>query len=428
MAGSLKGFIEKKPSVMMTAAINRENIINPEFVYYNLKNSVDFKTLDMYFDSKSKCPGIRVRYRGRVYNITFSIEQIFIPEGYSLTNRMSPENIAALKNAKTGITTRMFFGEDMTQSYFLQLKVLNCMVPDSAGVIDFSAEKIYSPVWVSMACQASVPPSADSMFSLHAVGDKNDEKSGIWLHTHGLGRCGLIELEIPGCSIENYARQSMVLNAMASNAIIKGYIPDEFEPVFLARLGDGSPVYNTWVDFKKGLKLYENYITGAMKDRKKAHNKNFGIVFNYPSQEDYRNKKLVKLTQSRLFAEDNPLFLLTKEETERMSVLARERYNFLKDYYNKWEEALVKARLKVDEDMAQAAGFEYEHIWFEIKEINEDKLKVILTQEPYYVSCHHTGDEMEIEKESITDWKMFFDGREINPDNCYLLVEGIIKA
>lgn len=424
MGESLKGKISRQPSYMMVVPINIENIINPEFIYYNLRNSKEFKTLNIYFDSKKKCPGVKIEYNNELYDLKFSIENFNIPKGYNLSHYMSVENIEALKKVNVGITTNMTFSDDIVQSYFLQLKVLNCMVPDNAGIIDFSAEKIYSPIWVSMACESSVAPALTYMYSIQAVGGKEY----VWIHTHGLKRCGFVELEILGSTKENYITHCSMLSEMASSVISNNSIADEFEPIFVAKLLNGDMIINTWVDYKKGLKMFNKDIIGGINERKKTHNKNFAMVFNYPSKSDYERRNIVKFSDLDDDFFKEPLIMITNEETKRMSVLAYERYEFLKDYFNKSDdfEAIIKVRLKVDDDKKEFAGTEYEHIWFNVNEINEDKIICVLAQEPFYIENIHKGDEMEISKDDISDWKLFYKDNEITPDSCYLLVDKIL--
>lgn len=427
MGEKLKGKIKKEPSCMMVVPINVENIIMPEFIYYNLRKSEDFQTLDIYFDVKKKCPGVKVRYNGENYDIKFSIENFRVPKNYNLSHSLSEKNIKAFRSMNVGITTRMEFSDNTMDSFFLQLKVLNCMVPDNAGIIDFSAEKIYSPVWVSMACRSSVPPALKYMFSLQAVGD--DDNDDVWIHTHGLKRCGFVELEILGCSKDNYINCCSILNEMASSVISKNHLSDEYEPIFVAKLANGEELVNTWVNYKKGLKYYDKNVLGSMEQRKKNHNKDCGIIFNYPNPEDYENKNLVKLTDLDESYFINPLVMITNEETKRMSVLAQERYSYLKDFFSKSDKvsAIAKVRLKVDEDKKEEAGSEYEHIWFDIIEVKEDKLRCCLSQEPFYISNLHTGDIMEVSKGDLSDWEMFYDDKRISPDSCYLIEEGLAK-
>ena len=65
-----------------------------------------------------------------------------------------------------------------------------------------------------------------------------------------------------------------------------------------------------------------------------------------------------------------------------------------------------------------------EHIWFEIKEMNEDgSFSAELTQEPYYISSLKEGDIRTFTENDITDWMVFTENGRINPDAVYLLEE-----
>ena len=62
------------------------------------------------------------------------------------------------------------------------------MIPNQIGVLDESAEKMLPAKWVTMSANSKILPSSKSLFSIQVV--INEDKR-IWLHTHGLCRCGI---------------------------------------------------------------------------------------------------------------------------------------------------------------------------------------------------------------------------------------------
>ena len=311
MAEFVKGTIKKQPSLMMVVPINVENIINPEFIYYNLKNSKEFDKVYFYFNEKKKQPGIKIKYDGDEYNISFCIENFNINQNFfNLTHCISQKNIDALRKAPLGVMTSMIFGSSPVKSYFLQLKVLNCIAPDSAGIIDFSAEKIYSPIWANMACESSAAPSLTYIYSIQAVSDNKN----VWLHTHGLKRCGFLELEILASSKKNYISHSDMLNEMAISVISNNNLPNELEPIFVASLPSGEVIVNTWLSYKKGIKMYEKNILGSGKNRKHFHDKNSALIFNYPNKSYYKKNTPVKISDLDDNFFNNPLVMKKPKE------------------------------------------------------------------------------------------------------------------
>ena len=107
-----------------------------------------------------------------------------------------------------------------------------------------------------------------------------------------------------------------------------------------------------------------------MPDRLEDHNQDTGIVFAYPAKKDYQEKRFVPLSEIPESWMENPLFLVTNEETQRMSDLAQERIDFLRAGLNMPDcRVLVKVGLDVDPDRRDEAGTSTEHIWFRLVSI-----------------------------------------------------------
>ena len=88
------------------------------------------------------------------------------------------------------------------------------------------------------------------------------------------------------------------------------------------------------------------------------------------------------------YLSQNPIYMLTTQETERMRRLAAERLEYmLKMFGRKNIKVLVKVGLETDEAF-QEQGNGAEHIWFDLKEKQEDTFLAELTQEPYYIKAH----------------------------------------
>lgn len=87
----------------------------------------------------------------------------------------------------------MPFGKDHKSSFHFQLKLIDALMPEPVAIIDESAEQIFSGQWAHLAAASNTPPSPQYIYQIHAVTDEKDE---VWLHTHGLARCGLPEIEI----------------------------------------------------------------------------------------------------------------------------------------------------------------------------------------------------------------------------------------
>lgn len=364
-------------------------------------------------DVKGNEPGkIILDYDKEEYEVNFYIAP-FSAEHYiieSSQKNFSQEEKEKLKEARWALTIAMKFNKDSKKSYHLQLKLATSMVPNAIGIMDESAEKMLSGRWAKMTANSNVTPGADDLYSVQAVQDKNGE---VWLHTHGLCRCGITELEILQSNNESYNYHYNIITTFASYLIDK---KEEFRgSAYIGMLSNKQPIVVTCESWTKGLKEYKNLELGNVKDRKKGHNSKTSIIFIYKNEEDEKNKKLTKVSEFNELWGDNPIFFISNEETARMKALAMERFDIVKEEANKTENKIcIKIGLPVGGDN------EFEHIWFELIEFEEDRFKAKLLQKPYNVKMRE-GTEDWYTVDDVTDWVIYTSDFAINPSNVFLL-------
>lgn len=420
------GAIEKDISYIMAVPKNAEEIKDPEVCIERLKNSTLFNLIGVKVEENIIA---QIEYKEKIYDIELIPEKFEISEMFTINHHFTEENYNAMMKADFGITTAMKFGESNIDSYHLQLKVLYSMLPDMIGLVDFSTEKIISSVWLKLAAESKIPPSPDYIYSVQAV---SDDDGTVWLHTHGLNRCGSIEFEILNSNKDTYKNHFSILQTIAKRVVSNGGIADEEEAFLIAYLNNRQPVIGTWISWTLATTFYDNNIIGSMKDRIgefNGHNRDTGVVYLYLSPKDCDNKKFHHVSCIDKYLSDNPILMITTEETIRMSKLAKERLNYFKEAIkNPDVHGLMKVGLLVDEEYRDkdrvSTGEEREHIWFEVKEIEDSKIiKGILTQEPYYISNLIVNSEVELNLDDLTDWILYTPNGEVTPDSVYLLEE-----
>lgn len=360
-----------------------------------------------------KEPGmIKLKYENEEYEIgyhpsKFSLLQMYINKNYYF----SEDELKKLKNAEVALIIYMKFNKNSKKSYHLQLKIALAMVPDMIGLMDESAEKMLPPTWVRMTANSKVLPGANDLFTVQAV---SNDKGEVWLHTHGLCRCGVTELEILQSDKENYNNHYNLISTFASYLIDKKEAYDK--SAYIGVLCNKQPVVATYVSWTKGLGEYKKLNLGSIEDRKEGHKSKTSIIFIYKSEEDEKNGKLTKVSEFNDLWGDNPIFFISDEETARMKALAEERFNYVKQQSkNKENKIIIKIGLPIDSKENR------EHIWFELIEFEGDKFKAKLLQEPYNVDNIHEGDERWYAIEDITDWIIYTPNFTINPGNAYML-------
>lgn len=362
-----------------------------------------------------KEPGkIKLSYENEDYEVGYYPAPFSLPEMYVNKNYyFSEEELKKLRNAKTALTIFMKFNKDSRKSYHLQLKLALAMIPNMIGIMDESAEKMVPSSWAKMAANSKVLPSSNDLFTVQVVSGDNEE---VWLHTHGLCRCGITELEILQSDTENYNNHYNIITTFAS------YLLDKKEKnqksAYIGILSNRQPIVVTYISWTKALNEYKNLNLGNMEDRQNGHNSKTSVIFIYKSEEDEKHEKLTKVDEFNSLWGDNPIFFISNEETLLMKRLAMERFNLVKEEASKKENRIIiKIGLPVDDNN------NFEHIWFELVEFEGDKFKAKLLQEPYNVKNMHEGYEAWYTVQNVTDWIIYTPKFAVIPKNAYMLNE-----
>ncbi len=409
------GYWEEK-SYMLAVPENDKN--NPLVGLFDRVSSIDdVEIVDKRELTEKDAGYIKLRYKGEEYEVGFyPSDFVFAEYCINKSYYFSKDEVQKLREAKVALTIFMKFNKDSKKSYHLQLKLALAMVPDLIGVMDESAEKILPPKWVKMTANSNIYPGANDLYNVQAVSDKNGE---VWLHSHGLCRCGLTELEILQSDVKNYNNHYNLLSTYASYLIDKreNFNPTE-DSAYIGILSNRQPIVVTCLSWTKGLGEYKNLNLGNIQDRKNGHNSKTSLIFLYKSEEDEKNKKLSKVSEYDDLWGENPIFFISNEETARMKALAMERFDFVKREFKLENTIIIKIGLHVDD----GGDTDFEHIWFELLEFDGEKFKAKLTQEPYNVKSMHQGDETWFTVKDVTDWIIYTPNFPVNPGSAYMLI------
>lgn len=405
----------KEKSYMLAIPQNEDDIDDVEGILTRLSNSPYFKLISHDYDERLK---LVLQCNEKEYEIELVPMDIVIPQMYTICHFFPDVDVDAVEKTDFGIGVIMEFGEDVLASYHLQLRIIHTILPDLLAVLDDSSEKILSGKWVQLAAKSEIPPAPRYIYSVQAVTDDSD---CVWLHSHGLNRCGLPEIEILNSTRDTYSSHYNILEKM-SYRLLEHAEPLEYgEPFFLARFTGQIPLIVTLIDWEEAVALYPDTIVGGKKDRKEGHNQNTCGLFVYSSPEDIENHKYSPVSVFDDLLQDNPIYLISTPETERMKALAAERLPYmLKAAQNKDNKILIKIGLVIDEEYREAQNV-FEYIWFELLEASDDHVKCRLTQEPHYVKDMHTGSEGVYPFDRITDWLIYTKSKRLTADDVYQL-------
>lgn len=362
---------------------------------------------------------LALTFRGGAYKLKIYPEDYSLQGVYQVCHRLTDDELAAAEAATGGLMVACTFPGTPLDGLHLQLKVVVALFPDLVAVVDCSAQKVCSPRWATLAAAAQTPPGPDYLFGLQAVAG---EEGPAWVHTHGLNRCALVELEVPGCPRDKLSVYGQILESAARVAVDRQTLPDERAPMLLARLAGDASLVVCWVDWETGLQGMPEAWPGSRDDRTEEHNRDTGLLFFYPDPQSLEADRPVPLVQLNPDSFQNPAYLLTNGETQRMAALARERLSWLgHGLRTPGAQALVKLGLPVDSEQVQASGDGREHVWCQLKEITETGFTAVLTQAPYFISGLAAGAEVIAQAEQLTDWLLIQDESGIRPDDVYLL-------
>ena len=409
-------------SLMLALVPN--NYSHTEDIFENIKAIDGIEIKEKSLPSEDYPGKIVLSYKGTDFDVRFYLGDFYAEEMFQWELQyFTEEEKEQILNSKNALIVYMKFEGDAKKCYHLQLKLVYAMVPEMVALCDESAERMLNKKWVELAAKSNVLPSPSSLYTVQAVCDENE----VWLHTHGLCRCNLHEIEILDSNKKDYESHYSLLSNYASIMIDGNYSNDDEEEIHLGMFYDGEPIVATskkWID---ALKYYPNVNIGGIEDRKKSHNSKTNIIFLYESEEDYNNNIVSLPSKFTKKFDNNPLMFLSTEETARMSDLARERFSYVERMLKKKQEGneditiIIKLGLETIDEEGNLDSTNLEHIWFEAISMEGDSFKAVLTQEPYHILDLHEGDEGTYSINYVSDWVIYTEESVITPETVYLL-------
>lgn len=407
------GTVEKSNSRMIAVPYNAEDISDLMAVGERLKDADEIKI-------KSIETEVRVEYKDVEYAIEFGYIDINVQPEDPAMNSLREDEKQIVLLARRALYVDMTFSENNVDSFHLQIKLLNMLAPNMAALMDCNSYRMHSGRWAVMTAESSVPPAPDYLFVIHCVHEEENGDS-VWLHTHGLNRCGTIELEILGTTVENYSNFGNALNAIAGRLIGDNKFIDEKEPITIGVSEGNEDIVVTWQRSEWSLKDFPKGILGSAEDRDDEHSINMGVIYAYDSEKDVINGKLTSILKYENQLTNNTIYYKSTAETQRMRALALERVEYLKKISAAFDDRsiLIKVGLTPDAEFEFDPDY-HEYIWFEANEMGEETFKATLTQDAYYVKGMIEGVQAEFAYSEIVDWRVYTLENVFTPDNVYL--------
>jgi len=333
---------------------------------------------------------------------------------------LTDDERAEIDGAKWVIGTETQFGERALWDYHRQLQIIAAAAPEATIVVDPASTAVHSAAWVRDVASSSVPPSPLVMFRMHAVGP--DEGGNGWLHTHGLLRCGTVELEMVDIPPVGSESLGDLMNAVAMAFLDLGTPP----PGETFAVGQGLEL--VWLPWEDAIRHVPKGMWSADEDREQGHNLPSGILLRPKSGlfiKRYGNP--AKYARS---LQDNPVLQISTTETDRMAALAKERFERFARVHKRFGGDtddwvfLVKLGLPIDNPAMLDDGDDEpmrEHLWFRIHSITGNQVDATLINEPYGISTLHEGDRGSRSLEHMSDWAILSERGRFDPDQIFHL-------
>ena len=409
----------QEPSYMIAIPKDQGLIEDPKNFLGNLTSCAFIKINDMDIDD-TRGLVVDLTIGDNDYEVEINPTGVEIPDFVRPEHAFTDEEVKMLDEAQAGLSVCFDYEGDSNQCFYDQLRIIDALFPELLAVLDCPSEKLLSGKWVSLAAKSSVLPAPRYLFTVQAISDGGDE---VWLHTHGLKRCGLYELEILNSNKEFFNDHYKMIEAFALRMLESDESIEPGDAVFIGQAA-GKQLTLTAVDWKEALEHYPDVTLGTEEDRDDGvHGEDTCVLMIYKNERAEEQQIYTPVDDFNQFLGQNPMFYFSTEETKRMSALARERLPYMiKAFGNKENTVIAKIGLTIDkEHWSNPDKPEKEHIWFEIKDIKNDSVVGELTQEPYYVSGMKQGDTGTYPFSDITDWLIFTKENRVSPDDAYLL-------
>ena len=432
---SYMGMVPKDKTLTMSVPYLESVIMaNSEFTLISV-NDVSDNDIAMF--------EIQLFYRELKYTTlvgTLPIDKEYLTS-LSLANNIKEEELQTTLEQENYIDISTMFSTDALASYLFQLKLMNSIVPQAILGIDFSAMTVFSINWLRMIVDANIPPAPRYLYSIHAVYDEKEGRKSYWLHTHGLLRCGSIELEV--VDLHDGAQQIFDLLTYTANLFIeKSYNEKEKFQVGY----DGMGLYMSWIKWEDAVQDYAPSALGGLDERSEgeenAHARPSGVLYAVEDNNEMISPQIYAKT-----LEENPIFFISDKETNRMRELALSQWDVFEKTFEKYgtkqpevkksffgklfgkkEDSkepewsfLVKLGLTVDEAEKET---DREHLWFVVKDIKDGQVTAELSNQPYWIAALKQGDVKTYPaREVLTDWLIYSPNSTYSPDSAYLLKE-----
>ena len=244
-------------------------------------------------------------------------------------------------------------------------------------------------------------PPAEILWGIHAV---STGRSGVWLHTHGLWRCGRIELEMLEVPKAKVDAAGSLINTVAE-LLLDSEPPPPGHPYHV-----GTEIQVAFQPWQKVAPFLRDGVPGCMGDRRaEGENPHTGVRAVVcsarpcgPSRSEWKWPR----SAVERFAADDAVVFRTERATRRQQDVARALWPELAmAFFSLQGCQQVKFFVKVGfQSGCRTREIAHEHVWLRIQRIHGNDIEGELTSQPLFVSGMKQGDMVRISAALLSDW------------------------
>lgn len=332
----------------------------------------------------------------------------------------SVEQEAAARSARwlVGVEAPLLLDRP-TRDYQEQLRLCEAIGAGWSPVLfDASSLTFHTPEDIGPLTRVRTPPRAACLYSIHKVaGPSAGREATYWLHTHGLERAGVPDLEIFAVPETHLAAGCELIDAVADLWLEFG-TPDP-EPPFAV----GRDLEVAWRPWQAAVAETAPAVGGWSWRHREPGHAGFRAVLVNPVPEGWSRRKsgppLAVL--ERLLRADTILYK-TAAETRRMAQLALERWGtfgtlFASKHPSTWRFS-IKLAYPRDDNPTQK-----EHLWFDCLGILPGRIQGRLVSQPAYLRQHIPGEIAWHSLDCLSDWRIHTPAASYGPESADVLLE-----
>jgi len=307
-----------------------------------------------------------------------------------------------------GIETRLDPARPLS-SFQEQLRFASeVAVPGLVALYDDNALVIRSGRAVEDLCRCTVPPRSSTLYAAHEVEGANGKW---WLHTHGLLRVGLPDLDFVDLPADTLKDAHEFLHVVVDALLARV----ERDANGIITIGDGLQLRLLTLD--EAMPVVGQGAVGGPGDRQGEMSDHAGdrLVILDPVLD------VPPIVQMRASGTDATLFK-SLEETRRQQKLSQSRWGTFGQLYA-MHRRTGQWRFNVKLAYRQRSRPFHEHLWFEVLGLKPDRIHGRLLNQPIDVPDLRIGQEIWQSLDRMTDWLIVAPDGLYDPEAASVLLE-----